>query len=115
MNGSPNNPRSAVSTNGTDFWVCGGAGGMRYATLGATTSTQLSTTVANLRQAAIFSDQLYVSTSSGSAVRVGTVGTGLPATSGQTITNLPGFPTAGGPYAFFLCDLDAATAGVDTR
>ncbi len=109
-----NNPRSAATTNGTDFWACGGAGGMRYFTLGATTSTQLSTTVANLRQAAIFGDQLYVSTSSGSTVRVGTVGTGLPTTSGQTITNLPGFPTAGGPYAFYLTDLSAAVAGFDT-
>lgn len=109
-----NNPRSAVSTNGMDFWACGGAGGMRYFTLGATTSTQLSTTVANLRQANIFGGQLYVSTSSGSAVRVGTVGAGLPTTSGQVITNLPGFPTAGGPYAYFLCDLDAGAPGFDT-
>jgi uncharacterized repeat protein (TIGR01451 family) len=111
---SANNPRSVASTNGTDFWACGGAGGMRYATLGSTTSTQISTTVANLRQAAIFGGQLHVSTSSGSAVRVGTVGTGLPTTAGQTITNLPGFPTAGGPYAFFLADLSSAAPGLDT-
>jgi len=109
-----NNPRSVTSTNGTDLWVCGGAGGMRYATLGATTSTQLSTTVANLRQAGIFGGQLHVSTSSGAAVRIGTVGTGLPTTTGQAITNLPGFPTAGAPYAFVMFDLAASAPGLDT-
>src|SRR4029078_1390463 len=33
---------------------------------------------------------------------------------GQTITNLPGFPTATTtPYQFFFADLDAGVAGVD--
>lgn len=108
------NPRSAASTNGFDLWVSGGAGGVRYTTLGSTTSASLSSTVTNLRQVNIFDGQLYVSTSSGSAVRIGTVGTGTPTTSGQTITNLPGFLTAGSPYAFVLVDLDAGVAGVDT-
>ncbi len=111
---SGNNPRSAVSANGTDLWVAGGAGGVRYATLGSTTSTQVGATVVNLRQVNIFNRQLSISTSSGMAVRIGIVGTGLPTTAGQTITNLPGFPTAGSPYGFFLVDLDAGVAGVDT-
>jgi uncharacterized repeat protein (TIGR01451 family) len=109
-----NNPRGAASTNGANLWVAGGAGGIRFATLGATTSTQLSTTVTNLRQPSIFNGQLYVSTGSGSTVRVGTVGSGTPTTSGQTITNLPGFPTSGSPNAFVLADLSAAVPGVDT-
>jgi hypothetical protein len=108
------NPRSAASTNGTDIWIAGGAGGVRHTTLGSTTSTSVSTTVTNLRQINIFDGQLYVSTSSGSAVRIGMVGTGTPTTSGQTIVNLPGFVTAGSPYAFFFADLDAGVAGVDT-
>ena len=111
---SGNNPRSAASSDGTKLWVTGGAGGIRFAMLGATTSTQLSTTVTNLRQVAIFGGQLYISTSSGSAVRIGTVGTGLPEVAGQTITNLSGIPTSGSPYAFFLADLDAGIPGVDT-
>lgn len=111
---SANNPRGAVSSDGSSFWVAGGAGGLRYAALGDATSTQLSTTVTNLRQPAIFDGQLYVSTSSGSAVRTGTVGTGLPTTSGQTITNLPGIPTSGSPDSFVLLDLDAGVAGLDT-
>ena len=107
-----NNPRSVASSDGINLWVAGAAGGIRYATLGATTSVQLSTTVANLRQVGIFGGQLYVSDSSGSAVRLGTVGTGTP-TAGQTITNLAAFPTAGSPYGFFFADLDGVT-GVDT-
>jgi predicted extracellular nuclease len=108
------NPRSAVSTNGTDLWMDGGAGGVRYTTLGATTSTQLSTTVTNLRHLNIFNGQLYTTSASG-AFRLATVGTGTPTTSGQVITNLPGFPTSGGsPYGFFFADLDAGVAGVDT-
>ncbi|HMF39347.1 MAG TPA: DUF3616 domain-containing protein, partial [Polyangia bacterium] len=108
------NPRSAASPDGTNLWFDGAAGGIRFATFGATTSTQLSTTVTNLRQVNIFASQLYVTDSSGSAVRLGAVDSGLPTSSGQTITNLPGFETAGSPYGFFFVDLDAGVAGVDT-
>ncbi|PRY20215.1 Calx-beta domain-containing protein, partial [Spirosoma oryzae] len=109
---SGNNPRSAISTDGTSIWVTGGSGGIRYTTLGATTSTQLSTTTINLRQANIANGQLYVSSSSGST-RVATVGSGTPTTSGQTISNIPGFPSTGSPYAFFFADVDASVPGVD--
>jgi hypothetical protein len=110
-----NNPRSVASTNGSALWVAGAAGGVRFTTLGATTSTQLSTTVANIRQTNIFASQLYVSDSSGSAVRLGAVGTGLPTTAGQTITNLSGIPAgSGSPYAFFFADLDSSVSGLDT-
>ncbi len=54
-----NNPRSAASSNGVDLWFGGAAGGVRYATLGASTSVQLSTTVANIRQVSVFGAQLY--------------------------------------------------------
>lgn len=112
---SSNNPRSAASTDGNSLWVAGGAGGVRYTTLGATTSTQLSTTVTNIRQVNIFDNQLYASDGSGTTNRLGTVGTGLPITSGQTITNLPGFATnAGSPYGFFFADLSQTVTGVDT-
>jgi len=111
---SGSNPRGAASTNGTDLWISGGAAGVRYATLGATTSTSISTTVTNLRALNIFAGQLYVSSASG-ALRLGTVGTGTPTTTGQTITNLPGFPTATTtPYQFFFADLSAGIPGVDT-
>ena len=111
---SGNNPRGIASTNGTDIWVAGGAGGVRYTTLGATTSTQLSTTVTNIRGVQISNGQLYVSDNSGTAVRLGAVGSGTPTTAGQTIVNLSGFPTAGSPYQFFFADLDSGVAGNDT-
>ena len=112
---SGNNPRSAVSTNGVDFWFAGASGGVRYTTLGSSTSSQLSTTVANLRQVQIFGSQLFVFDSSGSAVRLGAVGAGVPMVSGQTIVNLPGISAGtGSPYGFFFADLDVATSGLDT-
>src|SRR5262249_9202512 len=100
-------PRSAVTSNGKDIWAAGSTGGVVYTTAGSTTSTQLSTTVTNLRRTNIFDGQLYVSDASGSAVRIGTVGTGLPTTSGQTITNLNGFTTVGSTYSFYLADLSS--------
>ena len=110
-----NNPRSVASTNGSDIWVGGAAGGVRYTTLGASTSTQLSTTVVNIRQVSIFNGQLFASDSSGTTNRLGTVGANLPTTAGQTITNLPGFATStGSPYSFFFADLSSSVAGLDT-
>jgi uncharacterized protein len=110
------NPRSVASTNGTDLWVDGGAGGIRYTTHGSTTSTQLSTTVTNLRVAQIFDGQLYVSSGSG-AFRIAQVGSNLPTTSGQTIVNLTfnagNAHALGSPYGFFFANLDGV-AGLDT-
>jgi hypothetical protein len=111
---SANNPRSAVTTDGNALWVGGAAGGVRATTAGSSTSTQLSTTVVNIRVVNIFGGQLYASDSSGSAVRLGAVGTGLPTTSGQTIVNLPGFPTAGSPYGYFFTHLNGGAAGLNT-
>lgn len=108
-----NNIRGVASTNGVDLWVSGGAGGIRYTTLGGTTSTQLSTTVTNIRTLGFFAGQLYSTSNSGTVIRLATVGTGAPITSGQTMTNLNGFPATGSPYGFFFADLDGS-AGVDT-
>lgn len=114
-----NNPRSVTSNNGTDLWVAGGAGGVRYATLGSTTSVDLSsTTFSNVRQLNIFNNQLYASSGSGTNTFKGveTVGTGLPITGSQTITRLAGLTDTTNPstYAFFLADLSPSITGVDT-
>lgn len=116
---SANNIRSAASLDGTAFWSVGGASGVRYATLGATTSSQVSVTgtgtISNFRQLSVFGGQLYVSTASGTAVRLATVGSGTPTTTDQPITHLAGIPvTNASPYAFVFFDLDAGVAGVDT-
>ena len=112
---SGNNPRSVASTDGSQFWFAGAAGGVRFVSLGnaSASTTQLSTTVTNLRQVGIFGSQLFVSDSSGSAVRLGAVGSGVPTTSGQVISNIPGFPLSGSPYAFYFADLDASVPGLD--
>jgi hypothetical protein len=107
-----NNPRSAISSDGTALWFTGGAGGIRYATNGSTTSTQINTTGTNFRGLGIFNGQLYVSSSSGT-IRLATVGTGLPTGTGQAVTNIPGFPTSGSPYQFQFFDLDAGVTGAD--
>jgi hypothetical protein len=104
-----NNIRSATSDDGTRFWTAGTAattGGVRFvASLGDSTSTQLSTTVTNTRVVGIFDGQLRVSSASGAFLGVCNVGTGLPTTSGQTITLLPGFPTTGeSAYDYFFAD-----------
>ncbi|HEX3526689.1 MAG TPA: Calx-beta domain-containing protein, partial [Thermoanaerobaculia bacterium] len=112
---SGGNPRSAASTNGTDLWLSGtsAGGGIRYATLGATTSTSLVTSPTNLRVLGIFGGQLYISSGAGT-IHLGTVGTGTPTTAGQTLTALPGFPTTGSQNGFFFADLDPGVPGVDT-
>jgi hypothetical protein len=115
-NGS--NIRSAVSTNGTDIWTSGNGGsgqgasaGTRYTTLGGTTTTGLHTSTTNIRVTNIFGGQLYDSgaTTSGPLLGVGTVGTGLPTTSGQTVTQLSGFPTASGPSSYDFWFKDSST------
>jgi hypothetical protein len=112
---SGQSPRSAVSTLGSNLWIAGGSGGVRYTGLGNTTSTQLNTTPTNLRQLNIFAGQLYVSTGAAGGFRLATVGGGTPTTAGQVLTNLPGFPTTtGSPYGYVFADLDDTVPGLDT-
>ena len=104
-----NNVRSAVTSNGTDFWVAGAASGVAHTTLGASTSTALNTSDTNLRQVSIQDGQLYASSDKNS-LTVATVGTGLPTTAGQTVSNLPGNPDSGGdPYGYVLFDLSGGS------
>jgi hypothetical protein len=112
---SANNIRGAVSNDGTQFWAVGANSGVIYNTLGGSgAGTAVATNFTNLRVPAIANGQLYVSANTGT-LRLGTVGTGLPTTTGQTITNLPGLPTASyQPYGYFFADLSAGVAGVDT-
>jgi hypothetical protein len=116
---SGSNVRGAASVDGTAFWVSGtagsGAAGIFYVPLGATAGTQLITTPNNTRVAGIFGGQLYGSAASGTFVNVFTVGSGLPTTSGQTATSLPGMPTAAGPspYGFVFFDRNPGVPGLD--
>jgi hypothetical protein len=110
-NGS--NIRSVTSTDGINFWTGGNGGsglgataGTRYTTLGSTTSTGLHSTTTNVRVVNLFNGQLYADSASGTFLGVGTVGSGTPTTSGQTYSELPGFPTTGthSSYDFWFRD-----------
>lgn len=101
-----NNIRSAITTDSTNIWMGCAAGGVYYATAGTTTATSISGTLTNTRFVNIFNNQLYISTSSGSTYRIATIGTGLPTTASQTLTNLPGVPPgAGSPYGYYMATL----------
>lgn len=121
---SGSNVRSVASVDGTSFYVAGNAAagspaGLHYITLGGFNPTQLNTAApTNLRVVNIVDGNLYVSSSSGTAIGISQVGTGLPTTAGQTITMLPGAPGSVGasgqsPYGFFFADLSTTVAGVD--
>lgn len=99
---SGSNIRSVTSTDGINFWTGGNAGsglgataGTRYTTLGSTTSTGLHSTTTNVRVVNLFNGQLYADSASGTFLGVGAVGGGTPTTSGQTYSELPGFPITG--------------------
>jgi hypothetical protein len=115
-----NNPRSAVTTDGVSIWTAGGSGGVSYTTIGNTgASTQISPSPSNSRQINIFGGQLYVSSSAGGQALLGSLGAGLPTTSGQSANPIPGFPTISdaahlNPYSYFFADLNPAVPGVDT-
>jgi hypothetical protein len=118
---SGNNIRSVASVNGSGIWA-GGAGGTEatsggvwYASYGANTSAMLIG--GNYRWVNIFNQQLYASSGSATApavIGVNAVGSGLPTTAGQTITNLSGVDSssAGTPYAYLL--LSEGGNGIDT-
>jgi BACON domain-containing protein len=108
--------RSATTTDGTNLWFSGDTSGIRYTTRGSSLATQLSSSLTNIRQLNIFSNQLYFSTASGTAVRLGTAGGQPPATiSGVIETNLPGFVTnTNSPYAFLLFNLGKSSSNFDT-
>lgn len=110
------NLRSVASVDGTAFWTVGSAVGVVYTTFGAVsaTPTVVSNTVTNNRWISVQSGQLYVSGGSGTVTRLGSVGTGTPTSTGQTIVSLPGLPATNTVNAFFFADLSPSVPGVDT-
>ncbi len=91
------NPRCATSVDGKSFYICGGAGGVRYApNLGDTTSISILSTPSAPRAVVINNGQLYESAASlgsgKSKVSIGAVGTGLP-TAKATFVAVPGVDT----------------------
>ncbi|MBS1587685.1 MAG: T9SS type A sorting domain-containing protein [Bacteroidetes bacterium] len=111
------NARGAYTTDGNNLWIGCSSSGIRYCTVGSGTSTQITTTPTNIRDIGFAEydgggiGQLFMSSSSG-ATRLAQVGTGLPTTGPQTVTNING-PILTSPYQFFYADLDPATPGAD--
>jgi hypothetical protein len=113
--GNANNPRGATSSDGkTLYWSGAGkstSGGVHVATLGASTSTLLSSGDTNARAVTIFDGQLYTSSDpTKEGIDIATVGSGLPTTGGQTTTNLPFATAPSEPYAFSLLTLGIGSA-----
>jgi hypothetical protein len=116
------NIRGAVTNDGTGVWASGSgssnSGGSYYVPAGAQTSTpvKVSTAPTNTRAINIYGGQLYTTSASTNYNGVSEVGTGLPTTSGNATTLLPGFPgtsASNSPYAFVMFDLDANEVGLD--
>ncbi|MDO7874271.1 choice-of-anchor D domain-containing protein [Hymenobacter sp. ASUV-10] len=113
---STDNIRSAVTSNGTNIWTSGnqatatpGTGGIRYTTLGTTTSTLVSGTVTNTRVTDIFGGQLYYSTGSGTQ-GVYRLGTNRPTTAGAAATLIA---AVNSPYGFVMLERDNLETGLD--
>jgi hypothetical protein len=110
--------RAAITADGTAFWVSGNGngttnGGIQHAALGSTaTPVQVLATPSNTRVAGVWSGQLFTTSGSAGFDAVSSVGTGTPATAGQTAARLTG--TGGSPYGFVVLDRSAAVAGIDT-
>lgn len=116
-NFSATNIRSAASPDGSLLYAAGNANGILSLTSGSsgTAGTVISTTSVNNRTVLTANGQLYLSTSSGTTLRIATVGTGLPTTTGQTAVEVSGVPissTTGtavkAPTSFFVASLGAA-------
>jgi hypothetical protein len=110
---SGGNIRAAVATDGTAFWTSGtstASGGVRFVSFGGTTSVGLNAGAPNnTRVVGIYHGQLYASSASQSWQGVSAVGAGLPTATGQSLTLLPGFPTATGPSSYDYWFQDPAT------
>lgn len=99
--------RSAV-VNGSNVWATGGNGGIVYATLGSTGTSNTLITTSTGRCPAIYDGQLY-SSSTATGFRLARVGTGLPTATGTTMQNLTGYPSSGGsPFQFFMTRLNGS-------
>lgn len=108
--------RSAYTVDGTNIFYAGGSGGFRSQAFGTNgASVNVASTTTNNRVVRAFGTQLYGMTGSGTG-RIGTIGTGISNSAGQTFTALPGITStqATSAYGYFLADLDAGVAGYDT-
>lgn len=106
---------SAASDNGANLWFTVASDGISYTTAGSSTFTKIYQPAGPSAMAvSIVDGQLYVSQSSASP-EIGKVGIGLPTTSGQALTVLPGLAGVNDDHCrqFAFADLDANVPGND--
>jgi hypothetical protein len=109
---SGNNARSVLSNDGSQFWTVGGAGGVNYSLLGATTSTSINTAApTNLRKLGAFDGTLYASSASGTT-GVYSFGS-LPTAAPVTPTILFETGTGSSPYDFIFADANTVYVADD--
>ncbi len=105
----------SAAVSGDNLWVTGGGSGIVHTTYNSTGAGTTNTTLTSTtgRVLSIYNGQLYAS--SIGAYRMGKVGTGIPVTTGQTITSLPGYPTANpdNPFQYVFADQNTTIPGVD--
>ena len=114
---SSNNIRGVTSTDGTTVWSSGANAARYWSGSGADVSLLTSPTTRWIGIFGTSTNQLFASSTGTNEVV--TIGTGLPTTTGQTATALPGMPTSGSPspYQFALFDMNAnsfKSTGLDT-
>ena len=112
---SGTNARSAVSVDGTAFWVGGASGGVWFAPLGGSGPLQIIDDPNNVRLVGLFGDQLFGCSGTSPMTTVFTIGAGRPTIGIQSVVPLAGMPRSGSsPYAFALLDRDPSVSGLDT-
>jgi hypothetical protein len=122
---SGNAVRSAVTIDGSNFWVSGGNSGVQYVPFGNAGASNQLTSVGptNLRNIGIANGQLYASSASGAGTQgILAVGTGLPTATGQTAallsnfsSNLVGPPAVtGSMYDFYFANATTAYVADDS-
>jgi hypothetical protein len=102
---------SAITDDGSNFWISGGAR-IDYVPAATSTATSIATVGGSSYGLTISQGQLFAATTI-RAQPVVKVGNGLPATSGQTLTALPGIPERTNPRQFAFADLDPTVPGMD--
>jgi hypothetical protein len=107
--------RSAVSIDGSAYWVAGDQAGVRYVSAAGGVSVRLNSDgVHSIRQLRIFDGQLFVSASRLNPFKLSRVGTGVQSLPAANLVGVPGVPTSNfSPTNFEFLDLDPSHPGVD--
>ncbi|TAG28716.1 MAG: hypothetical protein EAZ37_00790, partial [Burkholderiales bacterium] len=110
--------KGVATADCNSFWTTSVSDGVRYvASLGAPTSSSISSTPGAMRALDVYGGRLFATTNSSPITGISAFGSLLPTTT-ATLTLLSGFtsPTTpvSQPYGFFFAKLDGSSAGFDT-